>query len=98
MGEESEYRDYSKDGRVASDRMTNPEKRILENTFEDMYRDIRIGAEVHRTVSIGTSGWRQMCTRKDIRIGADVVMQKKKEKIYFFLIIHHPFFSLLFTI
>ena len=45
--------DYSTDDRKASDRMTRPEAKALEDTFEDMYRDIRIGAEVHRTVSCG---------------------------------------------
>jgi len=41
--------DYSTDDRKASDRMTRSEAKALEATFEDMYRDIRIGAEVHRT-------------------------------------------------
>lgn len=49
IGETCEYRDYSKDDRSASNRMTNPEKKNLETSYEDMYRDIRIGAEVHRT-------------------------------------------------
>jgi len=49
VGEEVEYMDYSTDDRKASDRMTRPEAKALEATFEDMYRDIRIGAEVHRT-------------------------------------------------
>ena len=51
IGEICEYKDLSKDDRTASNRMTNPEKKALEVTYEDMYRDIRIGAEVHRTVS-----------------------------------------------
>ena len=51
IGEVSEYRDYSKDDQSASNRMNLPEKKALEISYEDMYRDIRIGAEVHRTVS-----------------------------------------------
>lgn len=49
IGEECEYKDYSKDGRTASNRMTNAEKKALEQSYDEMYRDIRIGAEVHRT-------------------------------------------------
>jgi len=49
VGEEVEYMDYSTDERKASNRMTRPEAKALEATFDDMYRDIRIGAEVHRT-------------------------------------------------
>ncbi|KAA0202117.1 hypothetical protein HAZT_HAZT001950 [Hyalella azteca] len=49
VGETCEYVDYNTDDRTASNRMTNPEKKALEISYDDMYRDIRIGAEVHRT-------------------------------------------------
>ncbi|KAF2353467.1 Peptidase M24A methionine aminopeptidase subfamily 2 [Trinorchestia longiramus] len=49
VGETQEYVNYDQDGRTASNRMTNPEKKALETSYDDMYRDIRIGAEVHRT-------------------------------------------------
>jgi len=57
VGEEVPYMDYSTDDRKASDRMTRPEAKALEETFEDMYRDIRIGAEVHRTTRQHFQKW-----------------------------------------
>ncbi|MPC98408.1 hypothetical protein E2C01_093778 [Portunus trituberculatus] len=39
-------------------RMTSAEKKALETSYEDMYREIRIGAEVHRTVR-GRERWRE---------------------------------------
>lgn len=53
MGEVCEH-PLKQDSRTAMNRMTSPEKKALESSFEDMYKEIRIGAEVHRTVS-----WRQ---------------------------------------
>ncbi|KAG0711849.1 Methionine aminopeptidase 2 [Chionoecetes opilio] len=47
-GEICEYK-LKHDSRTGINRMTSPEKRALETSYEEMYRDIRIGAEVHRT-------------------------------------------------
>ncbi|KAK7067604.1 Methionine aminopeptidase 2, partial [Halocaridina rubra] len=48
IGEVCEYK-LKQDDRTAINRMTSPEKKALETSYEDMYREIRIGAEVHRT-------------------------------------------------
>ncbi|XP_076058870.1 methionyl aminopeptidase und [Oratosquilla oratoria] len=48
IGEISEYK-INKDDRKAINRMTSAEKRALETSYDEMYREIRIGAEVHRT-------------------------------------------------
>lgn len=50
IGEICEYK-IKQDGRTAINRMTSLEKKALETSYDDMYREIRIGAEVHRTVS-----------------------------------------------
>nr|XP_027226027.1 methionine aminopeptidase 2-like [Penaeus vannamei] len=50
IGEICEYK-INKDDRSAINRMNSDEKKALETSFEEMYREIRIGAEVHRTVS-----------------------------------------------
>lgn len=47
-GEICEYK-ISQDSRTGLNRMTSAEKKALETSYEDMYREIRIGAEVHRT-------------------------------------------------
>ncbi|XP_042894376.1 methionine aminopeptidase 2-like isoform X2 [Penaeus japonicus] len=48
VGEICEYK-IKQDDRNAINRMTSEEKKALETSFDDMYREIRIGAEVHRT-------------------------------------------------
>ncbi|XP_069990254.1 methionine aminopeptidase 2 isoform X2 [Penaeus vannamei] len=48
IGEICEYK-INKDDRSAINRMNSDEKKALETSFEEMYREIRIGAEVHRT-------------------------------------------------
>lgn len=50
MGEICEH-PVKQDSRTAMNRMTSQEKKALEESFDDMYKEIRIGAEVHRTVS-----------------------------------------------
>ena len=49
IGEICEYKP-GKDERTAINRMTSQEKKALEVSYDDMYKEIRIGAEVHRTV------------------------------------------------
>ncbi|RXG61249.1 Methionine aminopeptidase 2 [Armadillidium vulgare] len=47
-GEVCEYK-IKNDSRTAVNRMTSAEKKALEMSYDDMYKEIRIGAEVHRT-------------------------------------------------
>jgi methionyl aminopeptidase len=46
-----------KDDRTAENRMTNEEKKALDNTFEDTYRDIRRAAESHRQTRKYVRSW-----------------------------------------
>ncbi|XP_066944974.1 methionine aminopeptidase 2 [Macrobrachium rosenbergii] len=48
IGEICEYK-IDQNDTTAINRMTSPEKKALEMSYDDMYREIRIGAEVHRT-------------------------------------------------
>ncbi|XGW31778.1 hypothetical protein V3C99_010164 [Haemonchus contortus] len=46
-----------KDGRIASDRETNQEKKALDESFEEMYQDYRRSAEAHRQVRNYVKSW-----------------------------------------
>jgi len=48
IGEICEYK-INKDDTTAINRFTSAEKKALEISYDDMYKEIRIGAEVHRT-------------------------------------------------
>ncbi|MCL4141784.1 UNVERIFIED_CONTAM: hypothetical protein GTU68_035455, partial [Idotea baltica] len=49
----------NKDDRSAINRFTSAEKKALETTYDDMYKEIRIGAEVHRTTRKYFQQWVQ---------------------------------------
>ncbi|PIO53389.1 hypothetical protein TELCIR_25277 [Teladorsagia circumcincta] len=46
-----------KDGRIASDRESNQEKKALDGSFEEMYQDYRRSAEAHRQVRSYVKSW-----------------------------------------
>merc|ERR1739838_765398 len=48
IGEECEYK-INQDDKTAINRFTSAEKKALEISYDDMYKEIRAGAEVHRT-------------------------------------------------
>ncbi|GMR48090.1 hypothetical protein PMAYCL1PPCAC_18285, partial [Pristionchus mayeri] len=56
-GEECEYYLPGKDERVVSDRMSNEEKKALDRGYEEMWKDYRRAAEVHRQVRQYTKSW-----------------------------------------
>ncbi|WKY04278.1 hypothetical protein Q1695_005345 [Nippostrongylus brasiliensis] len=57
VGQCETYYLMGKDGRVASDRESNQEKKALDSSFEDMYQDYRRSAEVHRQVRSYVKSW-----------------------------------------
>ncbi|PAV84893.1 hypothetical protein WR25_25205 [Diploscapter pachys] len=56
-GEECTYYIKGKDGRVASDRESNEEKKALNASYEEMYEDYRRSAEAHRQVRQYVRSW-----------------------------------------
>ena len=56
VGEIMEYLPGT-DDRNAGNRMTNEEKKALDNSFEDTYRDIRRAAESHRQTRKYVRSW-----------------------------------------
>ncbi|CAD6197104.1 unnamed protein product [Caenorhabditis auriculariae] len=55
--DESTYYLPGKDGRVASDRESNEEKKALNASYEEMYMDYRRAAEAHRQVRSYVKTW-----------------------------------------
>lgn len=56
LGEICEYR-QNKDDRTAINRFTNDEKKALDNSYTEIYKDFRRGAESHRQTRKWVKSW-----------------------------------------